>query len=200
MRWHSVGWSVGLVAMAIGCQNPGGIQGVKNPQPAPRSITWEHIEGACQAMARDLVTIPQIQGASSPPTITFVEVVDNTEDGFIGGSKDMFLRRIRTILVRNTGGRVLFIEARPEVLARINDERSKKRRGEVSVDAATGLRQKLGVDYFLTATYDAKMARTSGRGVPVKEMLLTFHMTHAENMAIVWTNDYPVRAYQPMRQ
>lgn len=193
------GWlRVACVGLAlsgvVGCNAP-----AKKSIEQPVTITWEQIEGASQAMARDLIRIPPIQNASKPPTMSFVGVVDNTEDGFIGSSKDMFLRRIRTILMRNTAGKVTFVDARRDVVKQIQQERSKKRAGEATVRDAQAMRHMHGVDYFLTATYDAKVWNRPGASVRKKEMLLTFHLTHAETKGVVWTNDYLVRDYGPAR-
>lgn len=157
------------------------------------------IESCAQRMARDIlsdpVASPLLQRSSPPVRIALVSIENNTNEPFVGGSRDMITTRMQTILFRalrsanqRVGGTAKFIIQREGVRRFIETQRADKRRGEVT---HRGLKDRHGVDFMLSGVYHALDKVVEG--IHIVEMIMTFDLTSAEDDEIIWTNDYPIK-------
>ena len=140
-------------------------------------ITSQDFRSISQRMARSLVQLEQIQNATNPPTIAFVSVANNSND-YIDG--DSFLRKMRTELIKNSGGKIKFLDrAIDDAVQRENREKDRGKR------TSSGDQTPLGADFFLTGTIDS-IDRVAGGGRTMY-LRLSFRLTEAGSSAIVQT-------------
>ena len=93
------------------------------------AMSSKDFRAACFQMAQSLIRLPQIQNAANPPTLAFTEVVNASDELF---STDDLLYKIRTELIKNCGGKILFLDrdildqmrdvVEPIRVARVNPE------------------------------------------------------------------------------
>ena len=186
--------SLGL-CIQVGCGPP---PPKVSPQMASRDVPGLRpgdIESCAQQMARDLVRDPMMQAADPAVRVGLVSVENHTNEPFVGGSADMVTTRIQTILFRalrhqaqSAGASVKFIVMRESVRRAIEEQRAKKRAGDVT---HRGLKDVHGVDYFLSGIYQALDKRAAGQRLV--DMVMTFDLTDAETGEIVWTHDCLVK-------
>jgi hypothetical protein len=134
----------------------------------------------CFEMAQSMVRLPQIQNASSPPTIAFVEMVNNSDE--LVNAED-FLYKIRTELIKNSAGKMMFLDR--DVIEKIKAERRDKERGKVT---ASGDKPMYGADFFMSGRIEG-IRRTRGRR-ETEYIRVAVRLTDAQTSAIVWENDY----------
>jgi PBP1b-binding outer membrane lipoprotein LpoB len=134
-------------------------------------------------MARSLITIPQISRAETAPRVAFLDVRNRTNQII---DKEIFLNSIRTLLIQNTQGRVVFLDR-----TRINEviaERELKRRGVVG---ASDRKILSGVDFFLTGELNAiDKVEGAARSTYTR---YSFRLTDAESSDIIWEDVYEVK-------
>jgi PBP1b-binding outer membrane lipoprotein LpoB len=150
------------------------------------AIGSKDFRSVCYQMAQSLVRIPQIQNAANPPTIAFTSVVNASDELF---STDDFLYKMRTELVKHTGGKMVFLDR--DVLTEIQAEERAKQRGKVTRSDSKPL---YGADFFLAGRVES-IRRTRGRHETMY-MRLSFRLTDAASSAIVWEDDYEVKKYR----
>ncbi len=143
-------------------------------------LTSQDFRSVAQRMARSLIVLPQIQNASAPPKVAFVNVVNNSDDYVEGNA---FLRKIRTELIKNAQGRVLFLDR--DIISSVDSENRDKTRGKRT---ASGEQIPLGADFFLTGTIDS-IERVAGKG-STRYLRLSFRLTDAGNSTVVWEDEY----------
>jgi hypothetical protein len=134
-------------------------------------------------MAREITQVPQIANAEKPPTIAFAEVTNRTNEVM---DKNLFIRKMRTLLMKHSGGKVAFLDR--EKSEEILRERQMKRAGQVG---SSGEKVLLGADYFLTGVVSS-IDKVSGD----KRATYTnyaFRLTDAESSAIIWEDEYEVK-------
>jgi len=148
-------------------------------------ITSQDFRSIAQRMARSLVTLPQIQNATTPPKVAFASVINNSND-YIDG--DAFLRKMRTELVKNAQGRVMFLDR--AIIDQIEKENRDKSRGKRT---AAGEQTPLGADFFLTGTIDA-IDKVAGAG-RTNYLRLSFRLTDAGSSAVVWEDEYEIKKH-----
>lgn len=179
-----------LVAMAavffVGCQGAVTRTGLDTENIMTLDITSKDIRTMSQNMSRDLIELPQIANATTPPKVAFLQMrhrlVSTTIDSY-----DL-LSRIRKDLLRFSGGKVVFLDR--ERVEELQAERKLKRKGEV---ASGELKDLAGVDFFLTGRATERTQSTHGeREVYYR---FSFRLTEAESGAIVWENDYEMKKY-----
>jgi len=131
--------------------------------------------------------------------IGIISVENHTNEPFVGGSADMVLDRIQTIIFRSLKSQAQqgrcpakFVTMRENIRKAIEEERDKKRSGEVT---HRGLKDIHGVDYFLSGVYHAHDKMDAGKRLI--EMLMTFDLTDAETSESYWRNDYLVKTVTP---
>ncbi len=153
------------------------------------------LEACAQKMARDLIQEPLLRGGDPPVRIGIVSIENNTNEPFVGGSADMVLDRIQTILFRSlhhaggsSGSTAKFITMRESVRAAMEKQRTAKRQGEAT---HRGLKDRHGVDYLLAGVYHALDKSTAGKRLV--EMYMTFDLTDAESGESVWRHDYHIK-------
>jgi PBP1b-binding outer membrane lipoprotein LpoB len=134
----------------------------------------------CQRMARSIINLHQISNAVSPPRIAFLEMVNRTTEDIDSYN---LLDSIRTQLIKNSNGRVIFVDR--ERINSILSEREMKRSGTVG---SSGPKVLSGVDFFLTGRAYSDMKALSG----VREAYyrFSFRLTDAENGDIIWEDEY----------
>lgn len=157
------------------------------------------LESCAQRMARDLIQDPALRQAEPPIRIGIVNIENHTNEPFVGGSADMVLDRVQTILFRSlkasvqeSGSTAKFVTMREGVRRAIEEQRAKKRSGEVT---SRGLKDQHGVDYLLSGIYHANDKTAAGKRMV--EMLMTFDLTDAESGESYWRNDYLVKTVTP---
>lgn len=138
---------------------------------------------ACFEMAQSMVQLPQIQRAAKPPTIAFVEMENRSDELF---DADSLLYKMRTELIKNSGGKMTFLDR--DIIDKIRQERLDKDRGRVTTSSDKPV---FGADYFLAGRVES-IRRTRGR-VETKYMRISVRLTDAHSSAIVWENDYEIK-------
>lgn len=136
-----------------------------------------------EKMVASILSLRQISSASKPPKIAFSDVQNETNEII---NKNLFIERMRTLLIKNASGRLIFLDR--EIGADIESERENKREGELSMAKQA---QKLGADFFLTGKLSS-IDKVSGS----KRSTYTryaFRLTDAETTAIIWEDDYEVK-------
>ncbi|MBU1862837.1 MAG: penicillin-binding protein activator LpoB [Candidatus Omnitrophica bacterium] len=140
----------------------------------------QDLRSICQTMARSIINLYQIANAVSPPRIAFLEMVNRTTEDIDSYN---LLDSIRTQLVKNSGGRVIFIDR--ERINAIMREREMKRSGTVGSSAPKVLS---GVDYFLTGRAYSDMK--AFKGMREAYYRFSFRLTDAESGDIIWEDEY----------
>jgi PBP1b-binding outer membrane lipoprotein LpoB len=176
----------GLVVL-VGCTGPS-----KRMDPDQLSdedygtgITSQDYRSISQRMARSLVQLPQIQNAKEPPKVAFAQVTNNSNE-FIEG--DAFLRKMRTELIKNAEGRIVFLDR--AIIDQIEKENRDKTRGKRT---SSGEQTPLGADFFLTGTIDS-IDRVAGSG-RTQYLRLSFRLTDASGSAVVWEDEYEIKKH-----
>jgi PBP1b-binding outer membrane lipoprotein LpoB len=144
------------------------------------AIGSKDFRGVCFEMAQSMVRLPQIQNASSPPTIAFFEMVNNSDE--LVNAEDI-LYKIRTELIKNSGGKMMFLDR--DAIEKIKTERRDKDRGKVTSSSNKAL---YGADYFMAGRIEG-IRRTRGR-TETEYIRIAVRLTDAASSAIVWENDY----------
>ena len=148
-------------------------------------ITSQDFRSISQRMARSLVQLPQIQNATTPPKVAFSQVINNSND-YIDG--DAFLRKMRTELVKNAEGRMVFLDR--AIIDQIERENRDKSRGRRTT---SGDQTPLGADFFLTGAIDS-IERATGAG-RTQYLRLSFRLTDAGSSAVVWEDEYEIKKH-----
>ena len=141
------------------------------------------LEAVAQKMARSLVLLPQIANATTPPRIAFLEVTNNTNEIL---NKEMFLRKMRTLLMQNATGKMIFLDR--EKYDAIAQERSAKESGSYSGKSTGKLS---GADFFLTGTLDSIDKALGGKRSTYTRY--SFRLTDANAGDIHWEDEYEVK-------
>jgi hypothetical protein len=144
------------------------------------AIGSKDFRGVCFEMAQSVVRLPQIQNASSPPTIAFFEMVNNSDE--LVNAEDV-LYKIRTELIKNSGGKMMFLDR--DAIEKIKTERRDKERGKVTSSSNKAL---YGADFFMSGRIEG-IRRSRGR-TETEYIRISVRLTDAASSAIVWENDY----------
>lgn len=162
---------------AISCSSPNSrrVDPDVDDEMGGTGIDSGDIRAISEWMSRSLLErLPS--GGPSKPVVVLKEVTN--ESRFII-DKDLFLKQMRTELIRNAGDKIDFL-AREDMDA-ILAERAAKREGRVGQTEAKGL---LGAEYFLTGTISG-LAKSSG-GDRSDYIYTAFRLVDAESSRIVW--------------
>lgn len=139
-------------------------------------------------MARSLVQLSMIQQAESPPSIAFLEV-DNRTNQFI--DTVAFQEKIRTLLLKNCRGKILFLDR--AAIEAILDERERKKKGLVTASGKSSSAI-YGADYFLTGSIHS-INRIQGTE-RTEYRRYSFRLTDADTSLIVWEDEYETRYFK----
>lgn len=152
----------------------------------PTAVSVQDFETIAQKMARGMVAIGQVQNASQPPTIAFLSV-ENRSNDFI--DKKAFLEKMRTLLIRNANGKMIFLDRYN--LDALRDEQAAKDGGEFT---SSGRGQLYGADFFLTGVISSINAAGGSERTIYRRY--SFRLVDANTGAIVWEDEYETQLYQ----
>lgn len=175
--------------LVAGCAS----SGVKNPSGVPvthmnadeqgfvagTGVESQDIVSVADKMARSILSLPQIANAASPPYVV-LETVENKSRFPI--DKDIFLTRIRAQLNSKAIGKVRFLDRK--MMKALEEERDRKRSGQVTSGENPNLQEFKGADFFLTGSLQGLSTRTAAGTSDY--ILYDFHLTDARTSAIVW--------------
>ncbi len=181
--------SIGLILLAValtGCTSETRrVEVGRELVSDPTSISIQDFETISQKMVRSMIGLPQIQNASSPPIIAFLSV-ENRSNDYI--DKKAFLEKMRTLLLKHSGGRVTFLDRHH--LESLKREQDAKESGEFTSSSQT---QFLGADYFLTGVISSiNAAGGSERSIFRR---YSFRLTDAHSSVIIWEDEYETQIY-----
>ena len=151
----------------------------------PTSIAVQDFETIAQKMARSLISLPQIQNAESPPTIAFLSV-ENRSNDYI--DKKAFLEKIRTLLIKHSAGKVVFLDRHN--LEKMREEADAKEAGDLTASRDS---QFFGADYFLTGVISSINAAGGSEKTVFRRF--AFRLADAYTSAIVWEDEYETQIY-----
>lgn len=188
--------SITAAALVAGCAS----SGVKNPSGVPvtrmnadeqgfvagTGVESQDLVAVTDKMARSILAVPQIAGATTPPIIVLDPVNNETRFPI---NKDIFLSRIRGELVKKSGGKVTFLAR--ERMAALEKERNMKREGAVTASSDPQKQEFKGADYFLTGELKGISTRTA-KGTS-DYILYDFHLIDARTSAIVWEDNAEIK-------
>lgn len=139
-------------------------------------------------MARSLIQLPMIHQAESPPTMAFLEV-ENRTNRFI--DTVAFQEKIRTLLLKNSRGKIYFLDR--SAVKEILKERKRKKKGLVTASEKSS-RKIFGADYFLTGSIHS-INRVMGTQ-RTEYMRYSFRLTDADTSLIIWEDEYETRYFK----
>jgi len=178
---------LGTLVVLVGCAGQTARMDVDSEDDTLIGVVGsKDFRSVCFQMAQSLVRIPPIQRASSPPTIAFTEVVNNSDELI---DADDFMYKMRTELIKNTSGQLVFLDR--DIVEQILQERRDKERGRVTTSSDAPV---YGADYFLAGRIES-IRRTRGRK-ETTYLRLSFRLTNAATTAIVWEDDYELKKYR----
>lgn len=137
-------------------------------------------------MARSLIQLPFIHKAETPPTIAFIKV-DNRTNRYIDTVG--FQEKIRTLLLKNSRGKIFFLDR--AAIEEILKERERKKKG-LTTAAGKFVHKIYGADYFLTGSiHSINKVRGSQRSEYTR---YSFRLTDADTSLIIWEDEYETRS------
>jgi len=148
--------------------------------PLDSRINEQDFRTACELMARSLIQIQQIKNASEPPTVALVGIENRTTEYI---DKYIYLEKMRTILLKNTMGKLVFLDRK--LTDQVQKEREAKRQGEMTTSKEGSV---LGADFFLTGKIFSDTTVEGGQRYNF--VRYSFRLTDAETTAIVWEDEY----------
>ena len=154
-----------------------------------RGLQSKDVIQASDALAMDLLSLPQLNESREQWTVVVDQVDDKTRDNMFRGDYNIFLQRLQTNLSRQGRGRIALVDKR----ARFYDVRSRELESEREDDFGQGGRgarrapEAVNPDYALRAT----AMDLPGRGTTYYN--LQFDLVDMNSRIIVWTGDYEVR-------
>jgi penicillin-binding protein activator len=183
MRVKKSFWLAAL-ALSVGCVASTNRVDVATDEPfSDTETSSKDLVTVAQKMARSLVELPQIYNSKTPPRIAFADVKNETNEII---NKNLFIEKMRTLLLRNAGGKMIFLDR--EISEQVTNERDSKRRGELS---SSGNKMRGGADFFLTGKLSSLDKQAGGKRSTYTRY--AFRLTDAESTAIVWEDDYEVK-------
>jgi hypothetical protein len=185
-----------VAALVSGCAS----SGVKNPSGTgvtrlnadeQGTVTGTGIESqdlvaVSDKMARSILSIPQIASAPTPPIVVLDPVENNTRFPI---NKDLFLTRIRSELVKKSGGKVMFLAR--ERMAALEKERNLKREGAITSSSDPNVQEFKGADYVLTGSLGGLSTRT--RAGTSDYILYEFQLIDNRTSVIVWGDNAEIK-------
>lgn len=151
-------------------------------------LTSQDFRSCSQRMARSLITLKQVQNATTPPKMAFVSVQNETDNPLIRGN--MFLRKMRTHLIKHSDGRIIFLDRATVVAEALDEEQRDMDRGKLTT---SGESTPYGADFVLTGVIDSidKVAGSGRTGY----LRLSFRLTECGTRAIVWEDEYEFKKF-----
>jgi PBP1b-binding outer membrane lipoprotein LpoB len=152
----------------------------------PTSMNIQDFETIAQRMTRSMIQLPQIQKASEPPTIAFISVTNRSNDYV---DKNAFLEKMRTLLIKHSGGRMVFLDR--EHLDKLREEKIAREGGELTSSRESSTFY--GADYFLTGVISSINAAGGSEKTIFRRY--SFRLTDAHTSAIIWEDEYETQVY-----
>jgi PBP1b-binding outer membrane lipoprotein LpoB len=174
-----------------GVKNPSGV-GVTEMRPDERGfvagtgVESTDIVSATDKMTREILSIPEIASATTPPFIVTEPVINNTRFPI---NKTIFLTRMRQQLNEKARGKIRFLAR--ESIATLERERQLKQTGQVTASSDPKIQEFRGADYFLTGKLEGQSTRTS-QGIS-DYILYTFQLIDARTSVIVYDGGYEIK-------
>jgi hypothetical protein len=183
-----------LVALAAGCapsyeeQRPP----VDQLDRRDRGLQSKDVIQASDSLARDLLSLPELNESREQWVLVVDRVEDRTRDNMFQGDYNIFLQRLQTNLSRQGRGRVTIVDKRD----RFYDVRERElERGPAGDQFGQGGRGPGGGGTPGAISPDFALRATAmdlpGRGTTYYN--LQFDLVDLHNRTIVWTGDYEVR-------
>lgn len=182
MRFTKI-WVVLLGLTLAGCVAETSRVDVATDEAGDTETSSKDLVAVAQNMARSLVQLPQISSARTPPRIAFADVKNETNEII---NKNLFIEKMRTLLLKNAGGRMVFLDR--EISEQITREREDKRRGELG---SSGSKIRSGADFFLTGKLSSIDKQMKGKRSTYTRY--AFRLTDAESTDILWEDEYEVK-------
>ncbi len=182
MRFNKT-WVVLLGLALAGCVAGTSRVDVATDEAGDTETSSKDLVTVAQNMARSLVQLPQISSARTPPRIAFADVKNETNEII---NKNLFIEKMRTLLLKNAGGRMVFLDR--EISEQITREREDKRRGELG---SSGSKVRSGADFFLTGKLSSIDKQMKGKRSTYTRY--AFRLTDAESTDILWEDEYEVK-------
>jgi penicillin-binding protein activator len=185
-----------IAALVAGCAS----SGVKNPSGVPvtrmnadeqgfvagTGVESQDLVAVTDKMVRSIMGIPQIAQAATPPIVVLDPVENQTRFPI---NKDLFNTRIRSELIKKSGGKVQFLAR--ERMAALEKERNLKREGAVTASSDANVQEFKGADFFLTGTLGGLSTRT--KAGTSDYILYEFQLIDARTSAIVWGDNAEIK-------
>jgi PBP1b-binding outer membrane lipoprotein LpoB len=187
----TVTFIVGAGCASTGVKNPSGkdvtvMRADESGYVAGTGIESQDLVAVTDKIARNILDVPEIKTAQTPPRIVVDPVINETRFPI---NKDMFLNRIQTELISKAGSKVRFLAR--ERMATLERERELKRTGQVTAATDPKVNEFKGADYFLTGKLQGLTTRTS-KGTS-DYILYTFELIDARTSEIVFKDSMEVK-------
>lgn len=191
----NAGFLLGVACLLGGCTS-----GVQNPKGIPvtqmnadergfvagTGVESQDLVAITDRMARSILGVRQIAGATVPPRVVLEPVLNETRFPI---NKDIFLTRIRTQLNSKAQGKVLFLAR--EHMAALEKERSLKQSGQVTASSDPNVVEFRGADFFLTGKLQGLTTKT--KAGTSDYILYSFQLVDARTSEIVWEDSAEVK-------
>lgn len=191
----NAGLLLGVACLLSGCTS-----GVQNPKGIPvtqmnadergfvagTGVESQDLVAITDRMARSIVGVRQVAGATVPPRVVLEPVLNETRFPI---NKDIFLTRIRTQLNSKAQGKVLFL-AREHMTA-LEKERSLKQSGQVTSSSDPNVVEFRGADFFLTGKLQGLTTKT--KAGTSDYILYSFQLVDARTSEIIWEDSAEVK-------
>lgn len=160
-------------------QSPGQVRGIGTES--------QDILSMSDQMMRDMLTIPALMNAATPPRVIIDATYFRNESSEII-DKALITDRIRVSLNRAASGRVMFIGR--EYADMVQMERELKDEGTVDTATTGRTRAMAGADYRMVGRIGTRDAIDTSTGVTSRYSQYTFELVDLEYGAIIWSNIY----------
>ena len=187
-----------MALMLAGCAGDGGVHNEggsattyrDSSQRGPVSgvgIEGQDIVAMTDAMMRDLLQVPLLAAAATPPRV-IIDAAHFTNDSSQRIDRNLIADRLRVGLARAAKGRLAFVgrEHRQVVAA----ERDLKRSGQVDRATRAAVTRQAGADYRLVGRISTLDSRDNTTGMTQRFTQIVFDMIDLETGLSIWTNLY----------
>ena len=180
---------VGSAAQSQRHRAPPTVYSAPDSSGAIRGVGTESqdIVSMSDAMMRDLLTVPKLMNAATPPRVIIDEKYFRNESSEII-DKALITDRIRVLLSRAAGTRMRFIGR--QYADAVQMERDLKDGGHVDVGTTGRTRAAAGADYRLVGRIGTRDAIDPRSGVRERYSVYTFELLDLEYGDLVWSNQY----------
>jgi len=169
----------GSKAQEINPGNRGAISGV--------GIESRDIVSMTDQMARDILSVPDIAGRTTPPRVIIDDAYFRNESTQ-RLNKAIITDRLRVGLNRASAGRLVFVGR--EFADMVAAERQLKREGVTDVGTTGMTRAQAGADFRLTGRISSLDQAQASTGMIQRYNQITFELVDLESGIVTWSNVY----------